>query len=162
MATNRLGAAEFNLTCADGELTTLEPSLEVSLDCYVCQRRLRTIVFESLGSSGRCTPTGHEFPGVLTGVTRSKCGGHFDFRYRYEPFMDLKYPDEWRYQGFQKGAPTWARANFTVRCKRCRRVFIESSQSNMHRPWRRVCDCGAVLYLDVEPPRLSWSESVAE
>lgn len=152
----RLGFAEVRLNCLAGIVSAVDERLEVSLDCPVCQRRMRTVLFES-ASPGRCTPTGHEFPGALVRISSLPCGARYEFQYRYEPFTDLKYPDELRYGSFEKGAPTWIRVHFVVRCSKCQRTSRESIQTNLTRPWRSECRCRAPLFEDVEDPCLGWS-----
>jgi len=154
---DRIGFAEFELEPVSGAVMEIERSLEVSLDCVVCQRRMRTVIFPSIGSAGRCTPTGHEFPGHLARVTALACGGRYEFNYHYQPFTDRKYPTEERYGGVEKGAPRWVRFYFHIRCSRCARVSRHSVQTNLSRPYRIKCDCGAVLFADLAAPRLGWS-----
>jgi hypothetical protein len=83
------------------------PPLEVSLDCFICRRRHRTIIMKGLGGAGVCTPTGHQFPGILVEVITGRGEGLFAFTYEFESFADQKYPDEARYAQWEKGAPSW-------------------------------------------------------
>jgi hypothetical protein len=155
-AFERLGHVQTELRMMSHASIEVTLPFEVSLDCMSCRRRVRTVVFSSLGTAGRCTPTGHEFDGWLSelesrgGVLRAA------FRFRYKPFIDAKYPDEARYRGFEAGAPSWARFNFTITCRGCGATTSSSTQTNLARPWVRFCDCGTALYEDVTPVALSW------
>jgi hypothetical protein len=133
--------------------------LEVSLDCFVCERLNRTVVLKLGEDSGRCTPTGHPFPGrLLEMAVRPAIHSltvTYRVLYRYEPFTDRKYPA----RGRARGAPTWARVSFTVRCPKCGAVSERSTQNNIVRPWTCGCACGLPLYTEeVEMPLLSWRE----
>lgn len=153
----RIGTVEFELQLLSAELVSVEPYLEVSLDCSDCKRRLRTVVFDSPGTHGRCTPTGHEFKGSVSLISLRGSGAVAHFEYEYEPFTDAKYPDEKRYSGFERGAPTWVRFHFLVRCLECGSTRAESIQTNLVRPRKRVCNCGTALYLDEQVPRVGWT-----
>jgi hypothetical protein len=153
----RIGSAELRLRCLDGVVLILDERLEIALDCYTCQRRMRTVVFERPGVPGRCTPTNHEFPGTLVRVDSLPTGGRYVFSYDFVGFTDLKYPDECRYQDFEKGAPAWVRVKFTVQCLACQRILTDSTQSNVRRPHHVHCRCGAPLFEDAEPPILGWT-----
>jgi hypothetical protein len=52
---------------AEGAGVTFSDSLEVSLDCCICHRCRRTVLFQLGSVEGKCTPTGHPFPGKLVG-----------------------------------------------------------------------------------------------
>jgi hypothetical protein len=129
---------------------------EVSLDCVACRRRLRTVVFGAAGATGRCTPTGHPFAGRLLRLEVRGEAISGLFSYRYTPFVDVKYPDEYLYEGFERGAPAWVRFSFVVTCGSCGGSYRESTQSNLNRPWTKTCECGAILYEDRTVPTLSW------
>jgi uncharacterized protein (TIGR02996 family) len=135
-------------------------SLEVSLDCCVCRRCRRTVIFQAGGAEGICTPTGHAFPGFWLGKEESHEGEVASVRYRvafrFEPFIDVKHP-----QLRQPVAmPDWARARFEVVCSRCGQANQASTQNNIVRPWTCHCECGQVLYTETEEmPVLSQIES---
>jgi hypothetical protein len=152
----RLGFAEASLHLAEGVAISFKESLEVSLDCASCRRRWRTVIFAKPGQPGRCTPTGHAFEGRLLKVTSTGPVARFDFEYEYRPFVDEKHPERQAYG--DAGAPTWARIGFMVTCPACGRSKEESTQSNLVRPWRCRCSCGATLFDDLAPPRTGWSQ----
>jgi hypothetical protein len=154
----RLGRASTTLTLGRGASLVIAAPLEVSLDCPVCQRRHRTAVFSAPGAVGRCTPSGHPFPGVLLRLEVRGESISSLFSYEYTPFVDAKYPDECHYAGFERGAPTWVRFNFVVTCGCCGARRRESTQSNICRPWTKLCGCGTTLYEDNTAPSLSWTE----
>ena len=132
--------------------------LEVALDCFVCRRRQRTVTLTGIGLPGNCNPTLHKFPGYLTDVSVREPEASFTFRYDYDPFTDLKYPDERRYAPWEKGAPSFARVRFDVTCPACGLVTQRGTQTNLVRPWTCVCSCGRRLYADRQAPELSWRQ----
>lgn len=154
---NRRAFAEATLQLRSAELLAAGTPVEISLDCSSCRRRLRTVVFAEVGAKGICTPTGHQFEGQLHALNVIGATIRAEFQYEFEPFEDAKYGDA-RYQGFEAGAPTWARVTFQLRCSACGREGWGSTQSNLVRPWSAACRCGAPLYDDVREPRLGWRE----
>jgi hypothetical protein len=157
MVLNRRGFAEARLQLRSAELLSAGTPVEVSLDCGTCSRRLRTVVFTQVGATGICTPTGHQFIGQLDALQANRNIIRAEFRYEFEPFEDVKYGDA-RYQGFEPGAPTWARLTFHLHCLACGLETRGSTQSNIVRPWSAACQCGAPLYDDVESPMLGWTD----
>ena len=132
---------------AVGATVEFGDSLEVSLDCSICRRCRRTVVFREGQTEGKCTPTGHGFPGRIVRNPPSRQGLTASVVYRiaysYEPFTDGKYPNE-----VPSGVPTWGRVAFEVRCPKCAEVTKASTQTNIVRPWVSRCLCGCVLYTE--------------
>jgi hypothetical protein len=138
--------------------------LEVSIDCFQCQRKRRTVIFKVGDKLGVCTPTNHSFNGQITENSFQHSGNTFSARYEityeYEEFTDKKYPDDMNYYGLSKGIPTWARVNFLVKCPKCNRTRESSTQNNIVRPFSQYCDCGFILYSEsIEMPKLQWQET---
>ncbi len=138
----------------DCAIEFVEP-LEVSLDCYLCQRRRRTIVFKDV-TNAYCTPTKHRFDGRLISKQCGADSAVYIIEYNYISFTDKKYPDEERYAAFEKGSPVWARINFIAKCPRCGKQTQLSTQSNLVRPSSRSCRCGHKLFIDNAPPQIIW------
>jgi uncharacterized protein (TIGR02996 family) len=141
----RVATVEVGLPFAAGATVSFADALEVLLDCCVCCRCHRTVVFQNDGVDGRCTPTDHAFPGYIlrkdefpSGPTRVR----YLVAYRFEPFVDAKYPTGRR----PSGVPTWGRVSFVVVCPACGKCGSHSVQTNTVRPWKCRCGCGAVLY----------------
>ena len=161
MSAHRIGIVRASLEFVADAQVAFDETLEVSLDCHVCRRRCRTVIFRPGASDGICTPTRHAFPGRILNVeSRAEGNAHiaiFLFRYEHEPFRDAKYPDEQRYGTKELGAPTWARVSFSVTCPGCGTRSEHSTQTNLVRPWRCICNCGRPLYAETaEMPQLSW------
>jgi hypothetical protein len=152
----RQGTAKVQIDFAEHVAVTFRPQLEVSLDCHICRRRHRTVLMRAIGDAGICTPTRHAFPGSLSEVVTVGRKGLFTFSYEYEPFTDQKYPDESRYARWEKGAPSWVRVSFDVTCPSCGLTSVQSTQTNLVRPWDCFCKCGAKLYADQYIPDLLW------
>ncbi|MEW8194560.1 MAG: hypothetical protein AB2793_12690 [Candidatus Thiodiazotropha sp.] len=130
---------------------TFEQYFEVSLDCSQCGRTHRTVIFEESERLGRCTPSGHEYPGniskvavkVKKGLFKKEIECYFKLKYEYTEVKDKKYPDR-----VSSSLPTWGRVNFTVSCPKCRNTAKYSMQNNIVRPWTNICKCGYKLYTE--------------
>ncbi len=153
MSAARIGIVRASLEFVSNAVVAFDRKLEVSLDCHVCQRRCRTVIFRPAETHGVCNTTKHAkhaFPGRILDVeSRVEGNAHvavFLFEYEHEPFRDAKYPDERRYETMELGAPTWARVSFDVTCPACGERSQHSTLNNIVRPWRCVCNCGRVLY----------------
>ena len=144
-----------------------DQKLEVSLDCSRCGRGNRTVIFDLPDQLGYCTPTGHTFDGQVGAmhVTTKDNGGQreeeclFRLDYTYIPVRDPKYP-HW----ISSRLPTWGRVHFRVKCPKCKDVSPWSIQTNLVRPWPRICKCGYKLYDDetIFPHFEDKTESVVE
>jgi hypothetical protein len=139
-----LATVEIRLRVSDRVELLLDPRVEVSLDCCVCQRVGRTIVFDSRGDEAYCTPTHHPFPGETVAIDssyrRQLAIGTYSIRYQTGQFIDVK-----RGQPAVRH-PTWARVHFSLGCPRCSAVVTDRVQNNQGRPWvKDRCQCGAAL-----------------
>jgi uncharacterized protein (TIGR02996 family) len=154
----RVATVEVDLPFADRATVSFADSLEVSLDCCVCRRCHRTVVFQGDCTTGCCTPTGHAFPGYMLwkGERDGKPAGiRYLVTYRYEPFVDAKYADFRR----PSGVPTWGRVYFTILCPACGERGTHSVQTNAVRPREGRCQCGAVLFREErETPLLACAD----
>ena len=147
---------QYKLTCNfqldPNTFVQVADELEISLPCINCQRDRRTIIFEDLDVPGICTPRKkcNGFPGKLSKreVTKTSNGVHVNYLidFDYTPFIDRKYNMK---VNFEFG---WARVYFTIKCAQCDRENTISSQENLVRPWHAKCDCGNIIFKDVENP----------
>ena len=138
------------------ETIAFDDHILVSLDCSICRRSRRTVVFGEERDTSFCTPAKHGFPGRIAGIHVSdheSAGSHRErsvvtatylIEYEFEAFKDRQYPD--RNIG---PAPTWARAAFTLLCK-CGAESAHETQNNLVRPVKAVCECGEDLYYEVD------------
>lgn len=126
---------------------TLGKSLEISLDCHICNRQRRTVVM-SEGKPSYCTPTRHAHSARVLGNeirrTNDRTEIIYQFSYDFEPFWDKKY------QSTASNNLSWGRISFTLACPQCDKAMERSTQQNLVRPWSCVCDCGYLLYVDDE------------
>jgi hypothetical protein len=164
MSANRVGIIQAELDFALDAGVVFDPSVEVQLDCYMCHRRCRTVVFRVGASQTICMPSKHDFPGRLVNHKFHQHGSwhiaEYKLEYEYQMFRDVKYPDEKRYGSKEPGAPTWARVSFNIVCPNCGQKSRHSTQNNISRPWQCVCKCGFLLYSETtEMPQLSWHAS---
>lgn len=142
----RMADVSARIVSTGGTHVAFSDTLEVSLDCCICHRCHRTVIFEVGGVEGRCTPIGHPFPGKV--VSKAADGDSVVYRleYWYEPFTDAKYPEVRQ----SNPLPTWGRVGFTVACPECNQTQNCSVQTNTVRPVTCHCKCGRVLYTEVE------------
>jgi hypothetical protein len=89
---NQLAEIAVSFDFAAGALVTFGDPLEVSLDCPVCRRCGRTVVFHEGQAEAKCTPTGHAFPGRIISKQpfhqRSTASVVYRIAYTYEHFTD--------------------------------------------------------------------------
>jgi hypothetical protein len=141
-----------SLALAKGATVTFSDRVEASLDCCVCRRCMRTVLFEAGRADGLCTPTGHAFPGRIAHMQAGPRSVLYRLEYQFQPFEDAKYPGIRMPQPY----PEWARVSFAVCCPRCGASTPLSVQTNEVRPWTARCSCGEALYTTRQVmPRLS-------
>jgi len=123
----RAATVEARYWFAEGADVTFGDRVLLSLDCCVCCHCWRTIIFGNDEAEGKCTPTSHPFPGRIvakevrqTGPTASVL---YRLEYRYEPFVDAKYPLRQ-----PTGEPTWARVTFDLTCPPATRASSTASR----------------------------------
>ena len=148
------------LALCEGVHAALTDRLEISLDCSVCHRCHRTVIFDAAAQSAVCTPTMHLFPARVVARGIESQGNETALvstvEYQYEPFVDAKYP-----QRVPTGGSSWARIGFTLLCPDCGKVTTTSHQSNCgnrHYPYH--CTCGSTLCEVLDRPELSSSDFV--
>ncbi len=129
-------------------LLEIKPYLEVSCACINCKRNGRTVVFRNIGARGICTPKGKciGFPGVLNSLQLSNEIATFKMSFNYNEFVDKKYGES------SNALPSWARVHYVLTCPKCMGQTEESTQTNIVRPAKQVCNCGYVLNLENENP----------
>ena len=136
-------SARFAFT--DGVAVTFSDTLEVSLDCCICHRCWRTVIFQVGILEGKCTPSGHAFPGKVISKKTEAGSVAYRLEYWYEPFEDAKYPGRKLHL-----CPTWGCIGFTVVCPQCGESQQCGAQNNAVLPWTCRCKCGHALYTEVE------------
>jgi hypothetical protein len=93
-------------------------------------------VFTVGGVEGKCTPTGHPFPGKIVGKEAGLASVVYRLEYWFEPFTDAKYAG----RRTPTDRPTWGRVGFEAVCPGCGESQRCSTQTNLGRP--RTCRCG--------------------
>lgn len=141
---------EFRLSLQVPEQVQLEPfqRLEVALPCAACQRADRTIILTQTEPGQHWSGPDHDFPGCLKAVTLERQGGlakvTYLLEYEFEPFVDAKYPDR-----IVAPQPSWGRMGMLLTCP-CGHAREMETQCNLVKPIAEVCDCGQMLFLEVE------------
>jgi hypothetical protein len=134
-----------------GVAISFDPHVEVSLDCAQCRRTRRTVIFDAPDRLGRCTPSGHEFPGRV-GPPRTvqkrrvlwrEIACSYRLVYDYVPVTDQKYPER-----ASSPVPTWGRLHFKATCPKCGSSSQQALQNNIVLPRTSVCECGHNLYTE--------------
>lgn len=147
----------YSLSCSLGadplRFEGVSNELQVSLPCMHCKRDYRTVIFESLGQKGICTPRAKcdGFPGTLVERKMNrlldKVEIHYEIEFTYEPFKDEQLGKE-----PVLGKYGWARIYFSVKCAACGEEELISTQENMVRPHTHKCACGQALFTESESP----------
>ena len=111
-AMERVAEVAVQFEFAAGATISFGDPLELALDCPICRRCRRTVVFREKHTAGKCTPTGHSFPGQIIAKEVAQSGLVASIIYRvmyiYELFIDVKYPEIRE----SSGEPTWGRVAF--------------------------------------------------
>lgn len=136
------------LNTSEGVKVSINSLLELSLDCFICERTNRTILLNDNEEKGICTPTKHLFPSkILSKEIINKTNFveiNFKVEYWFAPFIDKKYKRK------AENILNWGRVNFNVTCPKCGEQKITSVQNNIVRPWTCFCNCGYALYFETE------------
>lgn len=136
------------LNIYDGVKVSADDLLELSLNCFVCERTRRTVFLRVGEETGICTPTKHLFPAkILTKETLSETKSvelNYQVEYWFAPFVDRKYKES------AQDILTWSRVHFHITCPKCGEAKTLSVQNNTVRPWICYCSCGYELYSETE------------
>lgn len=137
-----------NLELSENVQIHFGDSIEISLDCFICLARRRTIKISENQEEGICIKTKHPFP-IKINSTSSKLENNqseiiYQIEYWYSPFFDRKHNKESQF------LPTWGRINFRLICSKCSGEKAASLQTNIIRPWTNYCECGQPFYTEKE------------
>jgi hypothetical protein len=120
--------------------------IEISLDCLICLRTRRTILFRGIDGDASCIKRGHPFPGKLLEKSIRKEDGLTKVVYRVgyatSEFMDAKRSEP------SVRHPTWARISFDILCP-CGSQKKHSTQNNICRPYINRCACKRQLFSEI-------------
>ncbi len=136
------------LKTSDRVKVRADDTLELSLNCFICERSRRTIILNANKQSGICTPTKHLFPSKI--LEKEVCGNSnsieikYKVEYWFAPFVDKKYNE------MAQDILKWGRVHFYVTCPKCGEEKKSSIQNNIVRPWTCFCNCGFTLYSETE------------
>ena len=129
---------------AEGISTVFDPLIEISADCYVCQKTTRTFELRYGDDYAVCVKDGHRLPGkiaeMITGENRVKYLIELD----YNEFVEK------RFKLASKRMVTWARVHFKIACPKCNAVAEGFTQNNVVRPRKLRCSCGELLHAEDE------------
>jgi hypothetical protein len=136
------------LETSEGVKVSAGNLLELSLDCFICERTHRTILLNDDNETGICTPTKHLFPSKILNkkviAESTFVEINYEVEYWFAPFIDKKYKET------AKNILSWGRVNFYITCPKCGEQKKSSVQNNIVRPWTCYCNCGYALYFETE------------
>lgn len=151
------------------------PVVEISLDCFDCQKRHRTvaIVKESMASrllnfaiagysdadamsnaTAICTPTAHAFPAILDYYSVNLVAEYIRLELAFQYEFSSFFAKSGTLIGQSSRVPTWVRLHFTYTCPRCGIEQDDSIQTNAFRPRTSNCRCGQQLFTETEEPKI--------
>lgn len=141
-----------NLEISDGVEVSANDLLELSLNCFVCERTQRVVILKAGEETGICTPTKHRFPAKILAketVRRAKSAElNYRVEYWFAPVVDSEYKES------AENILKWGRVYFQITCPECGKAKTLSIQNNTVRPWTCYCVCGYALYSETaEYPR---------
>ena len=116
--------------------------IEISADCFICQRNHRTIGLKYGDESAKCFKGNHTYPAKIVEMKLTESTAEFYIEYDYNEFEDKK--DKSSSDGIIK----WARVYFKIICPACKKEIDCSTQTNLSRPWSRFCKCGQLIYTE--------------
>jgi hypothetical protein len=136
-----------------------ERAMELSLDCFVCERLDRTMFLEWGAERARCTADerhGRHFAPVRIAAFEStvgeeRAGMRAVVEYWWAPFHDAKRDAA----SSPLAEHPWVRLNFGYACERRgdRHVWSSTTQTNLLRPVSAKCGhCGDVAVTSLEAP----------
>lgn len=134
-----------NLKLNDDVDISLTNKSELSLNCSVCRRFNRVIIFKE-NDFGVCTPTMHKFPGKIT-TFQSQDSENQESRQAYilecdfYPFVDQKYG---YYVDSCLNKNSTIQVNFV--CPKCSLNTSEELEINSTKLIEKFCQCGYLLY----------------
>jgi len=133
---------EVKINLEKDTLVIFDPLIEISVDCFICQRNHRTIGLKYGDESAKCFKGNHTYPAKITEMNPTESKATYYIEYDYEEFEDRKYkfPSD--------GIIKWARVHFKIICPACKKEIDCSTQTNLSRPWSRFCKCGQLLYTE--------------
>jgi hypothetical protein len=135
------------------------PTLQLSLDCFVCERTRRTTILEQGAERAVCTSDkqhGRHFTAARVAVLDSAAeDDQLTLRavveYWSAPFHDLKRDR----QATANSTTPWVRLYFSYRCPQHNQTGKDSIQTNLVRPRTIRCShCHAALAISNEAPAI--------
>lgn len=149
----KMAVLEVIINLENDTLVTFDSFIEISVDCFVCQRNHRTIGLKYGDDNAKCFKENHAYPAKIVEMklTESKRGiikrfstikAEYYIEYDYNEFEDKKYkiPSD--------GIIEWARVNFKIICPNCNKEIECSTQNNLVRPRSCFCECGHLLFIE--------------
>jgi hypothetical protein len=146
--------ASVEIVVPDNHQIVFNNSIELSLDCFICKRKGRTVLFTETPPAAVCIKTEHPFPGKLFKFNTQKkefensqiIKAVYSSEFEYRDFMDEK--DQLPSEDI---LPSWGRIGAKITCSSCHTMTEIFIQNNLRRPIEQKCRCGRVLYIDKKP-----------
>ncbi|MBI5230172.1 MAG: hypothetical protein HY981_02655 [Candidatus Magasanikbacteria bacterium] len=162
--------AKTILSFAKGAIVQPLETVEVSLDCAVCQKLYRTVIIHKDVGETKCA--GHSFPAMIKLIENNK--KIWKSFFMKEEMREFIYHVEYEYTEFEDSRdgtgydrrashefPSWGRISFLVTCPKCKSIQRFFTQNNIVRPFIGICgQCSYQLYTDnKEQPLFEKEES---
>ena len=148
---------EVSIDLDDDTFATFSSFVEISVDCFICQRNHRTIGLKYGEDNAKCFKEKHTYPAKITDMKLTESKAEYYVEYEYNEFEDRRNKTQ------SDGIIKWARVYFKIKCPNCGKEIDCSTQNNISRPWSRICNCGQLLYTEkIEMPiikNVSWNET---
>ena len=116
--------------------------IELSADCFVCQKTNRTLMLEYGEDHAKCIKGKHLLPAKIIEIEAIKNKVKYFVEIGYSEFIEKGYSIT------SESTIKWARVHFKITCPNCNYEIESSTQNNLVRPRKYYCRCGQLLYIE--------------
>ena len=125
-----------------GAVVAFDSYVELSADCYICQKTNRTLILAYGEDHARCIKENHLLPAKITEIEAKENKVKYFIELDYHEFKEKKYGIT------STNIIKWARVHFNIICPNCNDKIESSTQNNRVRPRNFYCQCGQLLYIE--------------
>ena len=87
----KTAALEVKINLEDGTLVIFDSFIEISIDCFICQRNHRTIGLKYGEDNAKCFKESHIYPAKIADMKLTESKAEYYIEYEYNEFKDKKY-----------------------------------------------------------------------